>query len=324
MRLLVFIVITAGTTFGAEPEAAIQTKVTALVRTADQAAASNRNSEAAEAYKAAILQCDLLPPDKYNCKTDVLWKLGRLHERLRDLANAEGVYKERLEILLSHQNAGTRPDLDVGQALFDLQELLEAGNLTTTEREADALSYMERARSFYEKCEAEFPDMRPVCDFRLANVEGLHGAVLLLKKRFDEAAPFLKAVADRPDWGARKDVLTAALRGYATILISRGKTAEAQEFRQRAQRLDAPPQRRFGAEPEYTEAAQKARIEGIVALEIGIDDFGGVTNIHVVKSLDGGLDDNCVRAVQKWRFESGKPTQAMKVECHFALPGKAN
>jgi len=232
------ILIAASITFGADPEA-IQTKVTGLVRTADQAAASNRNSEAEERYKAAIAQCGLLPPDKYHCKTDVLWKLGRLHERLRDLADAEGVYKERLEILLSHQKAGTRPDLDVGQALFDLQELLEAGNLTTTEREADAFSYMERARSFYEKCKAEYPDMLPVCDYRLAYVEGMHGAVLLVKKRFDEAAPFLKAVTDRPDWGARKDVLTGALRGYATILMSQGRTAEAQEFRQRAQRLEA-------------------------------------------------------------------------------------
>jgi tetratricopeptide (TPR) repeat protein len=171
-------------------------------------------------------------------KTDVLWKLGRLHEHLRDLSKAEAVYKERLQILLSHQKAGARPDLDVGQALFDLQELLEAGNLTTSEREAEALNYMERARSFYEKCKAEYRDMRPVCDFRLAYVEGLHGAVLLVKKRFDEAAPFLKAVTERPDWGTRKEVLTAALRGYASILTRQGKTAEAAEFTERARRLD--------------------------------------------------------------------------------------
>lgn len=238
MRFLLLALMTLGVAFGADSEA-IQRKATKLVHSADLAAASDHNSEAEEAYKEAIVQCDLLPPDKYDCKTDVLWKLGRLHEHLRDLSKAEAIYKERLEILLSHQKAGARPDLDVGQALYDLQELLEAGNLTTTEREEDALSYMERARSFYEKCKAEYPDMRPVCDFRLAYVEGLHGAVLLVKKRYDEAAPFLKAVTDRPDWGARKEVLTAALRGYATILIRRDKTAEAQEFIQRAQRLDA-------------------------------------------------------------------------------------
>jgi TonB family protein len=322
MRYFLLTLMTLVTAFGADSEA-IMKMVTALVRSADQASAADHNSEAEEGYKAAIVQCDLLPPDKYGCKTDVLWKLGRLNEHLRDLSKAEAIYKERLEILLSHQKAGARPDLDVGQALFDLQELLEAGNLTTTEREADALSYMERARSFYAKCKTEYPDMRPVCDFRLANVEGLHGAILLLKRRFDEAAPFLKAVVDRPDWGARKDVLTAALRGYATILISQGKTIEAQEFRQRAQRLDAPPQRRFGAEPAYTESARKSRIEGTVGLEIGIDDFGSVTNVHVVKPLDAGLDENCVHAVQHWTFESGKATQTMKVECHFALLGES-
>lgn len=237
MRFIFLFVMALGTTFGADPEA-IQKKATALAESADRAAASNQNGEAEEGYKAAIVQCDLLPPDKYNCKTDVLWKLGRLHEHLRDLSKAEAVYKERLQILLLHRKAGARPDLDVGQALFDLQELLEAGNLTTSEREAEALNYMERARSFYEKCKAEYPDMRPVCDFRLAYVEGLHGAVLLVKKRFDEAAPFLKAVTERPDWGARKEVLTAALRGYATILTRQGKTAEAAEFTERARRLD--------------------------------------------------------------------------------------
>ena len=58
-------------------------------------------------------------------------------------------------------------------------------------------------------------------------------------------------------------------------------------------------------------------------LEIDSADTGRVTNVHAVKSLGAGLDDNCARAAQHWTFESRKGAQTMKVECHFALPGKA-
>jgi hypothetical protein len=61
--------------FGADSEA-IMKKVGALVISANQAASSNHNSEAEQDYKAAIVQCDLLPPIQYYCKTNVLRNLG--------------------------------------------------------------------------------------------------------------------------------------------------------------------------------------------------------------------------------------------------------
>jgi hypothetical protein len=47
---------------------------------------------------------------------------------------------------------------------------------------------MERARTFYEQCKTGFPDLYDVCDIRLADVEGVHGAALAVKKHFDEDA----------------------------------------------------------------------------------------------------------------------------------------
>jgi hypothetical protein len=231
MRSLFLVLAALGTTFGADLEA-IQKKAIALLNSADQALASNHNSEAEEGYKAAIVQCDLLPPEKYHCKTDVQWKLGRFYSHVNDRLNGEATYKQRLDILVAHQKAGARPDLDIGIALFELQS--ELSNPTDTSRDADETAYMEQARTFYEQCKAGFPDLRNICDRRLADVEGLHGSLLTLKRRFDEAVPFLKAVTDRPDSGVRKEVLTGALKGYATILVLQGKTAEAVPCKERS------------------------------------------------------------------------------------------
>lgn len=239
MRFIFLLVMTLVAAFAADPQA-IQMKVNALVRAADQAASSSRNSEAEEGYKTAIVQCGLLPPDKYHCKTDVLWKLARFYEHFKEYTKMEVAYKERLEILSSKQKAASRPDLDLGIALFDLQSALEGLSLQDASREAEGFAYMEQAKAFYEKCKIGFPDMRGVCDRRLADVEGMHGSILTVKKRFEEAAPFLKAVIDRPDSGVRTEILVAALKGHATALIVQGKSAEAQEFIQRAQRLEAP------------------------------------------------------------------------------------
>ena len=322
MRLLLLLLITLGSAFGADSEA-IMKKMGELVLRAGQAADSNRNSEAEEDYKAAIIQCDLLPPSQYHCKTNVLWTLGRFYEHANDTVNSEAVYKERLEILVAHQRPGSRPDLEIGDTLFELQSILS--NSKDNARDADETAYMEQARRFYEQCNAGFPDLRTTCDRRLADVEGLHGSLLTLKRRLDEAAPFLKAVIDRPDSGVRKAIMVSALQAHATALILQGKAAEAQEFIQRAQRLQGPPPKRLsGAEPEYTEAARTAGITGTVILEIDISDSGSVSRVRVLKSLDSGLDENSVHAVQRWRFEARNPRNAMTVECRFDLLGKPN
>jgi TonB family protein len=55
-------------------------------------------------------------------------------------------------------------------------------------------------------------------------------------------------------------------------------------------------------EPEYTNEALEARLEGSVTLSglIGID--GILSNIRVVSGLGKGLDEKAVECFQKWRF----------------------
>lgn len=60
-------------------------------------------------------------------------------------------------------------------------------------------------------------------------------------------------------------------------------------------------------QPLYTEAAKKARIEGMVRLRVVVLPDGTVSEAHVEKSLDQkyGLDDEAVKAAKQWRFNPG-------------------
>jgi protein TonB len=58
-------------------------------------------------------------------------------------------------------------------------------------------------------------------------------------------------------------------------------------------------------EPQYTEVARKARIEGIVIIEAIIDRNGNVTDARVLKPLPLGLDQAALEAVKRWKFKPG-------------------
>jgi TonB family protein len=64
-------------------------------------------------------------------------------------------------------------------------------------------------------------------------------------------------------------------------------------------------------QPQYTEIARKARIQGVVIVQAIINKQGVVTDVKVLKGLPMGLDQAAVEAIGKWRFEAatlnGKP-----------------
>jgi periplasmic protein TonB len=71
------------------------------------------------------------------------------------------------------------------------------------------------------------------------------------------------------------------------------------------------PEPLFKPNPNYTEDARKARIEGSVLLEVIIRANGTVDSFRVVRGLGHGLDESAINTVSsKWRF---KPATKNKV-----------
>jgi TonB family protein len=77
-------------------------------------------------------------------------------------------------------------------------------------------------------------------------------------------------------------------------------------------------------EPEHTDEARRARIQGTVVLRIEVDASGQAQNITVRQGLGLGLDERAIEAVRRWRFRpgyrNGKPLViAALVEVNFRL-----
>jgi TonB family protein len=72
-----------------------------------------------------------------------------------------------------------------------------------------------------------------------------------------------------------------------------------------------PPVAIYKFEPEYSEQARKARVQGTVVLEGIIDEKGKTHALRVVDGLGFGLDEQAIDAVRQWRFRpatrAGKP-----------------
>ncbi len=92
----------------------------------------------------------------------------------------------------------------------------------------------------------------------------------------------------------------------------------------RAGRKTTPPQLIHKVEPEFSEAARKAKYQGIVVLAIEVDTDGRARNLRVIEPLGLGLDEKAIEAVAQWRFrpgsQDGKPVvTTATVEVNFRL-----
>ena len=67
-----------------------------------------------------------------------------------------------------------------------------------------------------------------------------------------------------------------------------------------------PPAKFSGAAPVYTEMARKARVTGVVIVELVIDKGGNVTSSRILKGLPMGLDGAALDAVKTWKFTPGQ------------------
>jgi periplasmic protein TonB len=80
----------------------------------------------------------------------------------------------------------------------------------------------------------------------------------------------------------------------------------------------------FDPDPEYSDAARKAKYQGSVLLWLIIGPNGRPRNIRVQRSLGMGLDEKALDAVSRWRFQpatlNGQPVAVqINVEVSFRL-----
>jgi TonB family protein len=67
------------------------------------------------------------------------------------------------------------------------------------------------------------------------------------------------------------------------------------------------------ADPEYSEEARRAKLQGTVVLYLVIDEKGKVTNPKIQRSLGLGLDEKALECVAKWRFKPGMKSDGTPV-----------
>ena len=73
-------------------------------------------------------------------------------------------------------------------------------------------------------------------------------------------------------------------------------------------------------EPDYSEWARQARIEGTVLLSAEIWEDGRAYNFKVLESLGYGLDQQAIKAVEQWKFAPGKKEgKPVKVLAQFQV-----
>jgi TonB family protein len=77
-------------------------------------------------------------------------------------------------------------------------------------------------------------------------------------------------------------------------------------------------------EPEYTQDARAGGVQGTTALAVDIGPDGVARNFEVIRSLEPGLDQKAIEAVQQWRFnpgtKDGQPvTVRATIEVNFRL-----
>ena len=85
-----------------------------------------------------------------------------------------------------------------------------------------------------------------------------------------------------------------------------------------------PPRATSIADPKYSDAARKAKINGSVIVAVAINEEGGVDDVKIVRPLGYGLDQNAMAAAKQSKFtpgtKDGKPVAVqLNMEMTFKL-----
>lgn len=85
-----------------------------------------------------------------------------------------------------------------------------------------------------------------------------------------------------------------------------------------------PPSLIYKVEPDYSEAARQAKVQGQITLSLVVEADGKPSNIRVTRGLGMDLDEEAMAALMQWRFapgtKNGEPVRVMaQVNVNFRL-----
>jgi TonB family protein len=115
------------------------------------------------------------------------------------------------------------------------------------------------------------------------------------------------------------DALTAELNAVPvdTEFIDRAAKAASDASRSRTAVMPMPVI--YRVQPEYSEPARAARLQGSVILYLEVGPTGGVEKAEVIQSLGLGLDEKAIEAVKQWRFNPTAVKVEQSAEVRFVL-----
>ena len=112
---------------------------------------------------------------------------------------------------------------------------------------------------------------------------------------------------------AAAGVVLLGASGFAAATSSRqAQTQQEDEFLKGVYLKDTPgltePVLKHTVYPKYTSDAMRAKIQGVVEVQIVVMPDGTVSRARVITSLDKtfGLDDSAILAAKQWTFEPGE------------------
>ncbi len=82
----------------------------------------------------------------------------------------------------------------------------------------------------------------------------------------------------------------------------------------------SPPRPIFDSLPQYPSSMRKAGIEGVVVIELGIDENGTILYGKIIRSLGREFDITVIRWAKKLRFYPALDKDKNPIRCRIRLP----
>jgi TonB family protein len=261
--------------------------------------------------------------------------------KLGDLARKRHAYQESTDYYTKALALGDRPEvfsalMNLGRDAFRGDVAGGLGRTATGPSDpAKALEYFTRARNVAGNGNDLGTALTWMAMVRQADPEGAAEADSLYRGAMASEEPDSAAQALTLDFYAQylnthdRAGEASVLEARATAIHSARVTALSPVLASWSQALRVgggvtAPSLLFKVEPEYSEEARSAKLQGTVLLKLVVDTDGLAKNIQVLKSQGMGLDEQAVIAITQWKFKPGTKDGApipvlAQIEINFKL-----